>query len=355
MSRPTVSEHLTEQAGWCKALGSPFTAELLLNLRADLEAGGITQTLIGDWPGNPRADALGLRIAGALHYAVLSGMSASLEKVYPHGDSYPSFEFVWPVVDNFLNVNFGWVTQFIQSPPQTNETRRAFMLLTGLKAIARRYEMPIHFLELGASAGLNQNFDAFYYDAGHWQWGDDASPMKVTTHWKGPAPELDAPLLIHARKACDQNPLDLSDPGTRLQLKSYVWADQPERLARFDAAADIAAARHTRVEKADAADWLDRELANRPDGVVTVVFHSVFFQYPPIETRKRLAGLMETAGADASDSAPLVWLRYEPEALWQDSTAIKAEGMTCDMRCWPSDEHALLARSDGHVREVEAY
>ncbi len=354
MPQPTLNEHFTEQAGWCAELGSPFTAELLRASATSLETGGIIKKLVGDWAGNPSADALGLRLAGALHHAVLSGASPDLQFVYPAGDTYPDFETVWPVVEAYLTANADRVTDFIQSPPQTNETRRAFMLLMGLNAIAGRFGKPIHFLELGASAGLNQNFDAFYYDAGSWQWGDPTSPMTVTTNWNGPAPEFANSISIRDRKACDRNPLDLSDEATRLRLKSYVWPDQPERLARFDAAADIAVSRGTKVEKADAADWLERELAMRPDDAVPVVFHSVFFQYPPLETRQRMTDLIEAAGASATDDAPLVWLRYEPELLWNRQAPPLALGMTCDMRTWPGDSHQILARSDGHVRNVEA-
>lgn len=354
MPQPTLSEHFMEQAGWCAELGSPFTAELLRAFATSLETGGIIKTLVGDWVGNPRADALGLRLAGSLHHAVLTGASADLQSVYPVGHTYPDFEAVWPVVEAYLAANAKTVTEFIQSPPQTNETRRAFMLLTGLNAISKRFGKPIHFLELGASAGLNQNFDAFYYDAGSWQWGDASSRMTVTTNWNGPVPHFVESIAIRDRKACDQNPLDLSDATTRLRLKSYVWPDQPERLARFDAAADIAVSRGTKVEKADAADWLERELATRPSDAVTVIFHSVFFQYPPLETRQRMTDLIEAAGAISTDDAPLVWLRYEPEILWNRNAPPLALGMTCDLRSWPGDEHQILARSDGHVRNVEA-
>ena len=354
MPIPPLADHFEEQAGWCDQLGSPFTASLLRAMKADLETGGVLADLLETWPTNPRADALGLRLAGALHNAVLTGKSEALAEVYPAEGRDWDMEIVWPVADDFLINNQAWLMDFIQMPPQTNETRRAFMMLMGLKEIARRFERPVHLLELGASAGLNQNFDAFYYDAGSWQWGDATSPMKVTTQWNGPAPDLSAPLLIHERKACDQNPLDLSDMTTRLRVKSYIWADQPERLARFDAAADIAIARHTKVEKADAADWIERELAARPDGMTTVVFHSVFFQYPPIEIRNRITQTIEATGTSATTETPLVWLRYEPETLWTRNKEIHAANMACDLRIWPGDEHVPLAKSDGHVREVFA-
>ena len=91
-----------------------------------------------------------------------------------------------------------------------------------------------------------------------------------------------------------------------------------------------------------------------PSGVTTVIFHSVFFQYPPLETRQRITRLIEDEARFATEASPIVWLRYEPEILWNRDAPPLALGMTCDMRVWPGGEHVTLARSDGHVREVQA-
>ena len=74
-----IVDHFVEQAKWCDALGSPFTAALLKRFAADFESRGPIHDLCSDWTTNPRKDALGLRLTGALHYAVLSGMAADLK------------------------------------------------------------------------------------------------------------------------------------------------------------------------------------------------------------------------------------------------------------------------------------
>ncbi len=147
-------------------------------------------------------------------------------------------------------------------------------------------------------------------------------------------------------------PPDIADPIQRLRLRSYVWPDQTARLARFDGAADLAESRGVSVDKADAAKWLERELVDTPDGVLTVVAHSVFFQYPPKETRAAITAAIEAAGSRATQTAPLAWLRLEPEALFgEDAEAI---GMTLDLRCWPGDgAREVLAHTDGHVTAVQ--
>ena len=62
-----ILDHFTEQARWCEDLGSPFTAALLRKFAEDFKANGPVADICADWTGNPRKDALGLRLAGALH------------------------------------------------------------------------------------------------------------------------------------------------------------------------------------------------------------------------------------------------------------------------------------------------
>ena len=64
------------------------------------------------------------------------------------------------------------------------------MLLIGLKHVARHFRMPVHFLELGASAGLNQNFDAFFYQTDTLAMGRSDLPHEShdQMEWARPGP-----------------------------------------------------------------------------------------------------------------------------------------------------------------------
>lgn len=92
----------------------------------------------------------------------------------------------------------------------------------------------------------------------------------------------------------------MSDRAQRLLLRSYIWADQHERLARFDAAADFAIATGQKVERADAAEWLERRFATRAGDAATIVYHSVFLQYPPPPVRDAISAAIEAAGSSAT-------------------------------------------------------
>ena len=346
-----ILDHFAEQAEWCEGLGSPFTAALLRQFASDFEAGGPVAQICADWTGNPRKDALGLRLAGALHHAVLTGTAPELAATYPANVVEWNMQEVWAKARPWLAAHMAHVRDFLKSPPQTNETRRSIALLPGFLELAATYRMPMHLLELGASAGLNQNWDRFTYDGGTWQ-RPGASNVTISTLWNGPEPaHLDAAPVIASRAACDLNPIDVSDEAAFLRLKSYTWPDQAGRLARLDAAADLARQMGVRVEQADALDWLTRRLASRPSEGLTVVYHSVFLIYPPKDDITRIMRRIEEAGAAATEQAPLAWLCFEPESLFGgDRTSPR---MQTRLQVWPGEESRVLNESDGHVTHVD--
>jgi hypothetical protein len=343
-----ILAHFDEQAGFCTAYGSPFTGELIARMRDDIAAGGPTAAIVGEWPTNPRADALSLRLAGALHAAVLTGRDKALAALYPALAPNWRMDAVWPVARDFLARDGAWVREFIRSPPQTNETRRAIALLAGFLAFAQTWDGPVDLLEIGASAGLNLNWDRFSYRTSSWTWGPE-SPVLIDTDWRAPPPPLGAVNVRH-RAACDLNPLDIRDPHARLTLKSYIWADQPDRLARFDGAVALALQHQILVDRADAAEWLTHKLGHRAQDAATIVYHSVFLQYPPREARAAIVNAIKAAGAAATAAAPLAWVRLEPEAV-TDGVHNNLR-FVIDLTVWPGGVRRVLGYTDGHVRAI---
>lgn len=346
-----VLAHFNEQAVFCEAYGSPFTGQLIRRFAEDLESGGPVAGLVGDWSTNPRADALSLRLTGALHAAALSGRDEALAQLYPNARAEWRMDDVWPVARAFFARERNWVAEFIQSAPQTNEVRRSIALLAGFLDFAKNWQGPIDMLEIGASAGLNLSWDRFHYSTKSWEWGDE-SPVEIDTDWSGAPPPVDAKPNVRSRAACDLNPLDINDPEQLLRLRSYIWPDQPDRLARFDGAVELARQAHVKVERADAAVWLKQKLNERARDAATVVYHSIFLQYPPRETRAAIVAAIREAGESATPDAPLAWVRLEPEALTdgvRDSLR-----MVIDITTWPGASRRILAHTDGHVRSVYA-
>ncbi|GAB5459504.1 MAG: DUF2332 domain-containing protein [Henriciella sp.] len=347
------TQHCREQADWCDQLGSPFTASLCRAFADDFEAGGIIARLAGTVAPPHRKRATALRLAGALHHAVIAEKCERLAALYPSAGGEGDIAAIWAAASAYLKRDFDAVATFIQSDPQTNETRRSIALLPGFQAIADRFGHPLHLLELGASAGLNQCWDKFSYDGGHWKrsLGLDRGVI-VATDWRGNAPEFAGDIQVASRAGCDLNPIDLRNLSARQRLKSYTWADQPERLTRLDAAMAVAVREGVSIDQADAADWLEKKLAARPSRGTSVVFHSVFLHYPPRQVRDRLIQLIEEAGAAATDQAPLAWLCMEPDSVFTDVNP-KLGRFQVRLQTWPEGGHQILGYTDGHVTYFE--
>ena len=339
-SEKEVRASFAEQADWCARLGSPFTARLCETLGRRLDRLSAVGRRVLDWPGEPRAlgDAVALRLCAGLHFLVRAGQAPELEALYPPA-AMPDEAILWaglaPILDHRE------LEAWLDSAPQTNEVGRSAVLMSGLLVIAARFGLPIQLYELGASAGLNLLLDFYRYDLGGLETGHRRSAVFLAPEWEGPAPP-DAAIRIAARAGVDLNPPRL--PRDAPLLPAYLWPDQPGRLSRLEAALAIAAGHPPRVDKADAADWIEANLALAPEpDVARVVMHSVAFQYFGAAAQARVARHIEAAGERVHAGAPLAWLRFEKEP--------DADRYALRLRTWPGGEE-LLAWTHPHGSKV---
>ncbi|MGL6043805.1 MAG: DUF2332 domain-containing protein [Sandaracinobacteroides sp.] len=339
-------QHARAQAGWCLALGSPFTA-LLCEMVADRLA---AETAIGrrldQWPGNPSDDALALRLTGGLHALVRAGKAPALAAFYPPAP-LPDPDALWPVLANELENPT--LLSWLASAPQTNEVARSGVLMPGFLAIAAATGLPLALLELGSSAGLNLIPDRYRYRLGGLEAGDPESPLLLEPEWVGADPPA-ASLQIASRAGVDLSPIDLADPEGRSRLLAYVWPDQTARLERIAGAMALAAGETLDIEQGDAASFVETRAFPRP-GVATTVYHSISFQYFAEADRQRIRTHLARAGASATAEAPLAWLRFEIE----DPGA--SDLPTLRLKLWPESlagaEDRLLARAHPHGKAVQ--
>lgn len=338
-----VRTAFARQAGWCEALGSPFTARLCTVLGRELRDDGAVARRVLGWAGNPDAlhDSVPLRLCGGLHGLVRAGRLPDLARLYPP-NPLPDEEPLWSGVDAALRSAEADLLPWLDGPPQTNEVARSGVLAPGLATVAAETGMSLSLLELGASAGLNLLLDRYRCEAGTRVYGDPASPVAMRPIWDGADPP-EAAFRIAERRGVDINSLDVSDAAQRARLLAYVWPDQAERLARLEAALALASRDPPAVDRGDASDWLASRLGATP-GIARVVYHSIAFQYFPAETRSRIEAGMAEAGAAATPEAPLAWLAYE----------LGPEGglPTLRLRTWPDGRDRVLARADPHGRKV---
>ena len=230
-------------------------------------------------------------------------------------------------------------------PLQTNETSRCGALVGGFCEVAAATGMALRVLELGASAGLNLHFDRYRYEQDGLALGPADSPIVFRDYWEGGTPKLDALLRVVERRGCDLSPIDVRTDAGRVQLQSYVWPDETQRLVDLRAALAIAGELPVDVDTESADTWVARQLQKLPEGVATVVYHSIFWTYVPDPLRAAIARALQDAAAGASAAAPLAWLRYE-EGL-DDPRVIELR-----LTQWPGGEERLLGTGRHHWHPV---
>jgi hypothetical protein len=339
-------EAFREQVRWCDRLGSPFTARLLEWLADDWLGGGPMRVLLPAWTaGPPGQDLVPLRIAGAFHALALSGRYAGLARLYPPAAAAFDAVALAPLLRRLLVDEAELFRTYLSSAPQTNEVMRSAVLIGGYAVVAQATGLPLALREIGASAGLNLLWDRFHYSLGAQRWGDEASPVRIVSDWRGNAPALPPRLAVGERRGNDLMPVDLGDEAAVRWLRSYVWPDQAARAARLQGAITLAQRERPMVDAGDAAAWVERELAAARPGMVTVLVHSVVWQYLPPATRARIEAALAASARRAGTDAPLAWLRME----------FYATGAPAELRLtlWPDGSERTLATAHPHGEWVE--
>jgi hypothetical protein len=326
---------------------SPFYAALMELMAGDVEAGGPTWELLRPYAAEPSTEYYPLRALAGVHRMVLDGSAPELRDRYPSVGGDGDARAAWSAIRDALASHDPDVVGDLRHPLQTNETSRCGALAAGFHVIAQRTPMPLRALELGASAGLNLHFDRYRYEAGGLASGSADSTVRFVDYWRGGVPPFDVPVELAERRGCDLDPIDPTTEDGRISLLSYVMPDQLERIAMMRGALAIAAEDPVRVDRASADEWIAARLAEpQPDGVATVVFHSVFWIYPPPEVTDRIRASVEDAGGRATADSPLHWLRYEEGAERMGVVELR-------LRSWPGGEDQLLATGGHHYRPLD--
>ncbi|WP_157190059.1 DUF2332 domain-containing protein [Novosphingobium sp. Rr 2-17] len=313
--------------------GAPATGRLLLGLVPLLETDLAVGEKMRTWPGLSLEAAMPLRIAGGFHNLHLTGGDDRLGPIY-RGEATDQ-DAVDAIVLAVATDHDAALLPWFDGPPQTNEAGRSAGVMAALLWLSGQIGPRFALFELGSSAGINTMLDRFDFDLGGVRAGVEDSPMKIAPEWRGPPPPA-APVEIVSVRGCDVAPIDLLDPAQALRLKSYVWAEVTERLARIDAAVALASQRRPDVVRRDAGEFVASVLSEEPPyGVARVLFHTIVWQYLPAETRAAITAAMEAAGARATADSPLAWIKIE--------TNRQTFRHEIRVRYWPggAEEHVL--------------
>ena len=339
--RCATAAQLAQQAVHCRSLGSPLYGYLLAAAADDCLAGGPTWQALQAAASPTLDDAVPLRFMAAVHRLVLEGRAPALATSYASvGGSWDGGD-AWPAFRDAVRDHADEVSRLAQRPCQTNEVARSAALITGFLTLARHTRLPLRLLEIGASAGLNLRWDHFRYEhaGGDLTWGPHDSPVRLRGHWDVSPELLTAAVTVSERIGCDASPVDIGTDEGRLALMASLWGDQPERAERLRGALQIAARVPATVVAEPVGEWVPAHLTPAEDAV-TVVYHSVVWQYLGDEDRRAFGETLQRAGADATPSSPVAWLRMEPEAA--------VRGMRVRLTTWPGGSERILASAGAH-------
>lgn len=332
------------QVLYCRANDAPITGRVAAALGALIDAPRTEfARRIAEWPGAPLADALPLRAAGGIHALHLAGTAPELAPIYADADDIDDATIVAGVVARHEAALLSW----LDGPPQTNEAGRSANFVAAMLWLADRGVPPrFDCLEIGSSAGINLMLDRYHYDLAGVHVGPRPGVMAFTPEWRGDPPPQHA-LEFAGFKGCDVAPVDLTDPAQALRLKAYIWPEHHIRFARMAAAVAAASEAPPQLIHADAADFVEAELA-RPQaaGTTRVLMHSIVWQYVPAAQQARITAAMEVAGARATAEHPLAWIALEANRTVHHHELV--------VRYWPGGgEPVKLAHSHAHGAWVE--
>lgn len=344
MSETDVRAAFSNQVAYCNANGAPVTAAVVAAIAKALDPANLFGARVLGWTGKPLADAVPLRCAGGFHALYQAGQLPQLQATYAGRASQAETD---AAIATVIRDHEAALLTWLEGPPQTNEAGRssnfiAAMLWLAGQGLPPRFEL----LEIGSSAGINLMLDRYHYDLGGVQVGPDQAVMRFAPEWRG-APPPSARIEIALAKGCDVAPVDLTDSDQAARLRAYIWPEHQQRFERLEAA--IAAARQSppNLVAADAADFVEAELA-RPQapGVTRVLMHSIVWQYVPEASQQRVTAAMEAAATGATPDRPLAWIALEANRDYFRHELV--------VRHWPGEgAPQLLATAHAHGAWIE--
>lgn len=183
---------------------------------------------------------------------------------------------------------------------QTNEPGRCASLLPAMP------RGPLAIVEVGASAGLCLWIDKYSYQYDNVRLGPDSS-VNLECDVTGVITFRDGLPNIQWRAGLDIAPLDIHDDDDADWLLACVWPDHPIRRERLAAAINLARKQTSCVRIGDLASDLEALLADVPDELQLVVFHSAVLTYCSTEQKCNFENILEKV----SRSRPITWVSNE--------------------------------------------
>lgn len=229
----------------------------------------------------------------AAHYPIISGKPRPLAPAYPHFR-----EFCLKHRERIVELISTRLTQ-------TNVVRRCTCLLPTFSIVCRETSSPLALIDLGASAGLNLNFDRYAYSYQRdgreiLRWGLDSAQIRLEADLRGDGelPPIPPAIPVASRDGIDLDPVDLSNPDQLLWLRALIWPEHVERHQQLIDAATEFKDSDIRMHAGDATRVLPALIESVPREHALVVYSTIALHQFLRESRQRIAITLAAASAE---------------------------------------------------------
>jgi hypothetical protein len=286
-----------------QASRSPLNARLSRSIADDAD-------LVSLLHAAPEQQQLPVLLLAAVHSIVLAEPGVELAAWYPTTTDAPRSDDPFPAFAALCRSRRAEIEHLLRTRhTQTNEVGRCALFLPAIALVANEAG-PVALIDVGTSAGLNLLLDRYHYS--YQPGGDVGSPsgVEIVTGTRGAVPVPAVMPPIAAQRGIDPVPIDLADEDQARWLRACVWADQPDRLRRLDAAISIAIGDPPDVRTAAAADVVEHLQQIAAVGH-PVVLNSWVLNYLSPEQQATYVAELDRFGA----ANELSWVYAEAPAL----------------------------------------
>jgi hypothetical protein len=287
----------------------------------------------------------------AVHFTLLQNPDHELAQFYPSvvGPSLahdPSG--AGPAFLDFFHTHYDAIDMIVRTRlVQKQVLKRSALLRMGLWAAGQQGDgVPIHLIEIGASGGVHLCFDRFHYALAGQTFGDEISPVTITTEWRsnGAPPDLDVLPVIASRMGIDLHALDVTNPEDRTWLRALVWPEEVEEAARLEQALEVVAQSPPSVLEGDVIDLASPVGSALPAGEPRLVFQFGTRVHVPADRLDAFDAAIQSFG----DSGPLyvLSLTAAPTPLHDTMLTLQVPGQR---------EIQYLVQADGYANWVARF
>jgi hypothetical protein len=282
----------------------------------------------------------------AVHYIVLKNKGCELAKYYPSVNKDLNVqELPYQLFKEFCIKYEAQIIELISTRiVQTNVISRCSYLMPILSELINKGQKNACIIDIGASAGLNLNFDLYeYWTDGQKIYGD--SSVKIEFQTIDSAIKSILPINYLIRKiGIDQNLINPQNEDEKLWLNALIWPDHLERFNSMEKALELRQNDRIDMIKASEVNQFEEIINNqRADETLIIYATHTLYQFSP-DNRHDFFTMLDRIGKKRDfDFLSVESTRYLQEKYKSSQTVIELTSYTNGKK-----NEKFIAETNGH-------